>query len=106
MPPDAPAHDEILIERGDDPVSKECSGFLAQMRSAPGQAIVRVVVTRSPQWGVVWRADMSISAPDDEPMLFRIVCSKENSLVRPLEMADPTQNIPPLDEGMRATHPN
>jgi hypothetical protein len=106
MPPDAPAADEVVIDGTSDPVAAQCASFFDGMHKQTGDTTLRVVVTRSAKWGTVWRSDSSVPLDDGEPpMRWRNVCAKQQILTRPLEMFDPTQSIPTLDEAMRTTHP-
>lgn len=94
-PPETPQRGEMIIGGEDDPITSQCAGDFDGSWVAPGpQNPRRVLVTSDPEWGTVWRAD---AAPYDEPgNLWRIVCWKNGALVRPLEMTDASQSIPPL----------
>ena len=94
-PPGAPQKDEMIISGEDDPVSIQCAGDYGGVGRTPGRGTPRrILVTSNPQWGTVWRAD---AAPLDDPgSLWRIVCWKNGALLRPLEMSDASQSIPPL----------
>jgi len=65
-----------------------------------GLKLVRKVVSQNAQYGVVWRADMTTPGDSGEP--FRLTCWRipgrtgYSVLLRPLQMFDPTQSIPPL----------
>jgi len=63
-----------------------------------GWTVVRKVVSQNPQYGVVWRADITIPGAG-EPS--RVICWKTPGhgffiVDRPLQMFDPTASIPPL----------
>jgi hypothetical protein len=94
MPPDAPASNEVQITTLVDPNVKVCVKSAESIIQKVDATVVRVVITRSPRYGEVWRADSATH--DHPPILFRHVCSKAGSLVRPLEMFDPKQSISPL----------
>lgn len=97
MPADAPAPDETPLATPDDPVVLKCVKNAEMMDRGTGTRRVKVVVTRSPRWGTVWRADSAFPAEGAEPPeLWRTVCWKRGVLERPLEMFDPSQSIPPL----------
>jgi len=89
IPPTAPQASEVAVSGESDPVSEECAseGTLHK----PG----RVLVTRSPEWGTIWRADFTVPTDEASPR-WRFVCWKDGRLLRPLEMPDPSQSIPPL----------
>lgn len=95
VPPGAPQQNETVISGEDDPVSIQCSGDFGNMWTRPGQENPRrVLVTNAPEWGTIWRSD---AAPSDDPgHLWRIVCWKQGALLRPLQMLDASQSIPPL----------
>lgn len=95
IPPDAPQGSETVISGEDDAVTIQCAGDFDGTWAAPGpQNPRRVLVTSNAEWGTVWRAD---AAPYDEPgRLWRVVCWKNGALIRPLEMTDASQSIPPL----------
>jgi len=93
-PPDAPASDEVQIVTLIDPNVKACVKSAEGIIRNVGATVVRAVITRSPRYGEVWRADSATHEPS--PILFRYVCSKARLLVRPLQMFDPKQSIPPL----------
>ncbi len=65
-----------------------------------GMKVLRKLVSRNSEYGVVWRADMS--APGDVHAQSRLICWKipgrsDFSFVdRPLEMLGPSDSIPPL----------
>ena len=80
-----------------DRVAIRCAEMNDEVNSGTGAKLLREVVTRSWRWGTIYRADSAASmGPDDPPMLWRTVCSKRGVLMRPLEMFDPRENIPPL----------
>ena len=99
MPPDAPQADEVVIDAPNDPVVVQCAKYADAFKRI--ETVSKVVVTRSKQWGTIWRADVSATGYNP-PILSRIVCwnsgpGKAISVEhRPLEMFDPTQSIPPL----------
>ena len=97
MPPDAPQKDENVINGSNDDVARKCADMSAKLTTLLGAKTLRVIVTKSPRWGTVWRADTAHPLADgDPPMLMRTVCSKSFVLERPLEMFDPSKSIPPL----------
>jgi hypothetical protein len=59
---------------------------------------LKVVVTKSPKWGTIWRQDEAfpVDHPGDKPIIFRTICSKDVVVVRPLEMFNPKASIKPL----------
>ncbi len=97
MPADAPAPDETPLATPDDPVVLKCVKNAEMMDRGTGRRRIKVVVTLSPGWGTVWRADSAFPAEGGEqPVLWRSVCWKGGVLERPLEMFDPSRSIPPL----------
>jgi hypothetical protein len=97
LPADAPAPDETPLATPDDPVVLKCVKYADGLDQGTGRRRVKVVVTRSPRWGTVWRADSAFPAEGDAPPeLWRSVCWTGGALERPLEMFDPSQSIPPL----------
>jgi hypothetical protein len=95
IPPDAPQGGETVVSGEEDAVAIQCAGDFDGSWTAPEPGNPRrVLVTSNPEWGTVWRAD---AAPYDEPgNLWRVVCWKNGALIRPLEMTDAAQSIPPL----------
>jgi hypothetical protein len=95
IPPDAPQGGETVVSGEEDAVAIQCAGDFDGSWTAPGPGNPRrVLVTSNAEWGTVWRAD---AAPYDEPgNLWRVVCWKNGALIRPLEMTDAAQSIPPL----------
>ncbi len=101
-PPPVPGAEQRLTN---DPsgVAAHCESTLRKMAAPPGWKFVRSLVTRNPQWGVVWRADL---APDPDPLTWmREVCWREPSFqamgrirlsIRPPRMFDETKSIGPL----------
>ena len=59
--------------------------------------IDRTLVTYSPRWGAVWRADFTFSA-DGQTTTQRYVCTRSAFVVAPLKMFDPSQDTAPLPE--------
>ena len=97
MPPDAPQRDEIEFDGGGDPIAARCAKFTQRQAVDLGERILKVIITRARPWGTVWRADISVPLiGEGSPMLWRIVCWRRATLVRPLEMLDRSANIPAL----------
>jgi hypothetical protein len=97
LPADAPEKGEITISGQSDDVAKQCAKATTDMAAKLGSTILRIVVTGSPRWGTILRADTSVTLPGGtEPILSRTVCMKGFYLVRPLEMFDPSKSIPRL----------
>ena len=65
-----------------------------------GWKIVRRVVSQNAQYGVVWRADVTVPGYSDEPS--RMICWKTpgragySIVIDPLTMFDPAASVPPL----------
>ena len=97
IPPDAPAADEVVINPLSDAVAERCAKSADRVTKDVGGKILKVVVTHSPHWGTIWRADTSNPLPGGyPPMLSRTVCTKDFDLWRPLTMFDPSKRIPRL----------
>jgi hypothetical protein len=73
-----------------------------QMMGKLGWTIVREVVSQNPQYGVVWRGDVTLPGGGSEPS--RMICWRApgragySMISRPLTMFDASQSIPPLGE--------
>jgi hypothetical protein len=89
IPPGAPQQGEVTISGEDDPVAEACSS----------EGVVhnpqRVLITHSREWGTIWRGDF-VASTEGQPLWWRFVCWSNGRLLRPLEMFDPSQSIPPL----------
>jgi hypothetical protein len=97
MPPDAPGADETLTADEADPVVVACAVNDEKIRERVGATLKKVVITRSERWGTVYRSDTAVpSSPNGPTSLWRTVCWKEGSLVRPLEMNAAGESISPL----------
>lgn len=95
-PADIPQREETVISGKDDAVADQCAQRARKSAAILGDRILRVVVTDNPRWGTVWRADSAHPVAGGAPTLWRTVCWKDSSFVRPLQMYDKTKNIPPL----------
>jgi hypothetical protein len=94
FPPAAPASDEAVLAGKADPVVQRCAGLAEKLAIASDSRIVRVVITRSADWGTIWRADLAAAARPME----RFTCTENTSASRPLEMGD--ESIAPLAEAV------
>ena len=96
-PADAPDKDETILATLNDAVADHCAKNAKAMAKDLGSTILRVVVTKSPRWGTIWRADTSDKITGGyPPILSRTVCWKGAEAIMPLNMFDPAKNIPPL----------
>jgi len=95
-PPDIPQKEETVVSGKDDAVAGQCAERARKSAAILGDRILRVVVTQNTRWGTVWRADSAHPTPGAAPTLWRTVCWKDSSFVRPLQMFDKSKNIPPL----------
>lgn len=59
FPPAAPAADEVVVSSSDDPVVARCVHSAEFDSVQRGGRVLRVLITRSPEWGTIWRADIS-----------------------------------------------
>jgi hypothetical protein len=97
-PPPTPGT-EIRLETDTSGVAAHCEATQEAFAKL-GWKIVRKVVTQNAQYGVVWRANVTIPGYRNEPS--RITCWRRpgrgeySTSDRPLEMFDPAESIPPL----------
>ena len=101
-PPAAPGA-EARVASDASGIAAKCESGERQMADRLGWRLVRAMVTRNADWGVVWRADI---APDADPSTWmRESCwqprraAARGSItvsVRPLRMFDKSQSIEPL----------
>jgi hypothetical protein len=98
MPAPAPQKDEVAISGENDLVATRCRKNEGELWNKLGLTPLRVVITKSPMWGTIWRSDAAFPtfAPGESPILFRTVCWEKGVLERPLVMFDPSQSIPRL----------
>jgi hypothetical protein len=93
VPPAAPEPGEVVLSGSADPAIRHCADIAERLTIATDSRIVRVLVTRSPDWGTIWRADIAGADQTVE----RFTCTSHATSSRPLVMGD--ENIPPLPEG-------
>ena len=98
-PPADPGTEPRLTD--DTPsVVAHCEMAFRDMNKRLSWATLRVVISRNPKWGVVWRADVAPS--DDLDSIFRNTCWRRPGhhgfafSTRPLDMFDPAASIGPL----------
>jgi hypothetical protein len=97
MPPVAPLADERIIDGKGDPVASDCASSEIERLKSSHAKVRKIVITRSPKWGTIWRADAVVPTDlDGQPMLERTVCTEHLVVERPLVMLDPKKSIPPL----------
>jgi hypothetical protein len=102
MPPGDPGS-ETPISSDPSGVAAYCEQMIVKEAPAMSWTIRRRLVTRSEQWGVVWRADV---VPKDYPESpFRQTCWRWKGRkpgygisAQPLEMFDPKASLKPLPE--------
>lgn len=98
-PPTSPGTEVRLGAADPTGVVTYCDN-LQQTVGKRGWKVVRKIVSQNAQYGVVWRADVTMPGYDTDPM--RMICwripgrTSYSFLVRPLQMFDPSQSIPPL----------
>ena len=93
--PDSPAADERVLPDSADPVIRRCADMAEWRTIAAETKVLRTLVTRSPAWGVIWRADIGRSGGSTE----RLTCTANSSSSRPLEMGD--DKLVPLTKSAR-----
>jgi len=89
LPPAAPAAGEVVLPSSSDPVVKRCADVAERWTIAADSKVLRVLITKSAEWGTIWRADI---AGGDRPAE-RFTCTSRSTSSRPLEGKD---TIPPL----------
>jgi len=80
FPPAAPASDETPANAS-GPVVKSCADQAERMTIAEESKIVGVLITQSPKWGVIWRADLAAENRPTE----RLTCTEHTTGSQPLE---------------------
>ena len=93
FPPAAPASEEVVLAGKADPVVQRCAGLAERLAIASDSRVVQVMITKSPDWGTIWRADLEAAGRPME----RFTCTENTSASRPLEMGD--ESVPPLAGG-------
>jgi hypothetical protein len=103
LQPPADPGTEVRVAIAASDVARQCDAAQRGMFAHVGWTIKTVVVSQSPKWGVVWRADVttkqypatlsretcwSVSGPDGKPAL--------RTSWRPLEMFNPAETVGPL----------
>ncbi len=95
MPPAAPTGEQPDDHTDPATVAKCAAGARDLIETRLRGHIERILVTYSPRWGVVWRADFTLQT-DGQSLSQRYVCAKSGVLILPLKMFDPSQDIAPL----------
>lgn len=90
MPLETPDADEVAVSDSTDPVARRCADQAERHTIAEDSRIIRVLITRSPQWGIIWRAD---TGGGDRPTA-RFTCSANTSSYRQVDFGG--GGIPPL----------
>jgi hypothetical protein len=93
FPPPAPGPDEVVTTTSTDPAIRRCQDLVERVTIAFDTQVVRVLVTRSPKWGVIWRAD--VAGAGEAPT--RHTCTATSSSSHPLDMGGET--LAPLPSG-------
>lgn len=100
-PPAGPG-DEPRVAADSSTVADHCQAMFQEWHVKYGTKALRVIVSRSAQWGVVWRAD--VVDRKYPGLTSRWICYKQPHAdgvaleMRPLQMFDPSQSIGPLDD--------
>lgn len=92
FPPAAPAPDEVVQSSSDDPSVQNCVDAAERLTIAAGSHVARVLITQSPEWGTIWRADFEggFQGP------VRFTCTARTSSSQPMDM--PGESVSPLPE--------
>ena len=102
MPPANPDGAERPQPGANDPITAKCENYAATtremgLREGLQRRVVKVVITTSPRWGTIWRADSEVKlSTEDASSLWRTVCWKGGVLERPVTMFDPGEDVPVL----------
>lgn len=88
FPPSSPEKDEQVLSDLNNSVIERCVDLAERSAVSQGGKIVRVLITSSPRWGHIWRAD--IEGSDQGPE--RFTCTETTSSSSPLSFG----NVPPL----------
>ena len=92
FPPAVPTSGEAIVAERDDPVVQRCADMAERLTIATDAAVRRVLVTRSQEWGIIWRGD--IVGGDQPPT--RFTCTATTSSSRPMD--GPDETIPALPQ--------
>lgn len=90
FPPAVPAAEEVAAVGDADATARWCADLAERRTIASDSRIERVLITRSPEWGTIWRADIG---GGDRPAE-RFTCTSNTSASQPLDMGDGP--VPPL----------
>jgi len=96
QPPFAPDNTETVISGDHDSIANRCVEDQKIMQTVTDQTVLKVVITKSPIWGTLWRADISNAKGPPPGVVFRSVCWSGGTLVRLLDMGGPEAILPPL----------
>jgi hypothetical protein len=83
----SPQPDETVISGKNDPVAADCAAIEAPWTKWMDERIVKVLITRSPKYGTIWRADVNMCGScrrQKQPFLERVICSKDNVVGAPV----------------------
>jgi hypothetical protein len=94
FPPDTATERETIVLADPDRILAKCEQWGRQAAGGGGFEITRVQIRHDAKWGILWRAD--VVSRRRYGGVFRFVCTSKVSLIRPLQMFDPAQSIPPL----------
>lgn len=94
FPPHAPAASETIQSAATHPVAERCASIAERLTIAAESRILRVLMTTSPDWGLIWRADIAGGSNPPE----RFTCTERTSSSRPLDLPEP---LPPLPDPAR-----
>jgi hypothetical protein len=97
-----PQADERTVNGKGDPVAIECASDDEETRNEVQGKLLKIVITRSPKWGTIWRADVAVPhAPPPSPPPWstpraagpwRVVCAMPGgnkfTVVGPITRAD------------------
>ncbi len=95
-PPAVPQRDEVVINGWKDAVALHCTEREQNVWNQLNLKPVRIVVTRAPKYGTVWRADVAFPGDAHEADLWRSICWANGTAERPLERIDTGNSIPRL----------
>ena len=94
-PPAAPQAEEQAVKGGGDLVAVRCEQYAVDLTRSLAWDRLHSVMTTSPRWGTILRADYAAGA-GRTPMLWRFICWDKFIVLRPHQMPDPSENLSPL----------
>ena len=96
-PPAAPQPEEQTVKGSGDLVAVRCEQYAADLTRSVAWDRLHSVMTTSPRWGTILRADYSAgTGAGGKPRLWRFICWDKFVVLQPHEMFDPAERLSPL----------